>query len=195
MAPPRKLPDLRCKGSFAEGARSVLTAQLAELEERRERISGPDDSRALHDLRIAAKRLRYSLETFAIIFPPDIAGTYADHMRDLQDILGRIHDLDVLEGLVAGRISAMDAEARAHGLDIARETADESVRRHELQQLVWGDERHARLGLYGLIGSMADERREQYERFLALWSAWEESGVLRSLRAMITSTGLSPDTT
>lgn len=195
MAPPRQVRNLRCRGSFAEGARSVLVVQLAELEERRESISGPEDSHALHDLRIAAKRLRYSLETFAVAFPPETAQPYADHVRDLQDVLGRIHDLDVLEGLLTGRIRRMDEGARARGLDIAQKVETQTARQHELQQLVWGDERHARLGLYSLIGSMADERREQYGRFLSLWNEWGESGLLQSLQGMITADESGAETT
>ncbi len=185
MAPPHKVRNLHCRASFVEGARSVLGVRLAEVEARRTDISGPEDSRALHDLRIAAKRLRYSLETFAVAFSPGVADAHADRVRELQDVLGRIHDLDVLERLLAGRIASMDMEARLRGLDIARGTADESTRLHELQRLVWGDGRHARLGLYSLIGSKADERREQYRRFLALWSEWEESDMFQSIHAMI----------
>jgi inorganic triphosphatase YgiF len=185
MAPPHKIAHLRCKGTFTEGARRILSTRLAEMEERRANIPGPEDSQALHDLRIAAKRLRYSLETCAVAFPEGEAEGYADRIRDLQDVLGRIHDLDVLEGLLAGRLASMDADARVRGLNIAREAVDPSSREQELQRLVWGDERYARLGLYSLIGSKADERRRQYTRFLTLWQEWEESGLLQALRSMI----------
>jgi hypothetical protein len=51
--------------------------------------------KAQHDMRIAAKRLRYVLELTAFVFgkPADTARRRA---RDLQDILGEIHDCDVM---------------------------------------------------------------------------------------------------
>jgi hypothetical protein len=51
--------------------------------------------KAQHDMRIAAKRLRYVLEVTGFAFgkPADTARRRA---RDLQDILGEIHDCDVM---------------------------------------------------------------------------------------------------
>lgn len=55
----------------------------------------PGDANAAHDLRLAAKRLRYALEAAA----PGL-GTAAKRgataARDLQDVLGELHDCDVL---------------------------------------------------------------------------------------------------
>ena len=52
-------------------------------------------TKAQHDMRIAAKRLRYVLEVTGFVFgkPADTARRRA---RDLQDILGEIHDCDVM---------------------------------------------------------------------------------------------------
>jgi hypothetical protein len=185
MAPARKIRHLRCSDRFADAARAVLAARIEEVEDRRALIAGPDDPQPLHDLRIAAKRLRYSLETFAVAFPPGEAEAHADRIRDLQDILGRIHDLDVLEDLLLGQIEQMDREARAGGVQIARGEMEDGERRRRLEALVWGDQRHARLGVYSTIAVKADERRRQYARFEALWSQWQENGVLQSIRAMI----------
>jgi hypothetical protein len=186
MAPARKVRDLHCRDTFGESARAVLLVRLAEVEDRRRDVLEPDDPQALHDLRIAAKRLRYSLETFSVCLPDGMATDQADRVRDLQDVLGRIHDLDALRGLLTGRIEQMDAEARRRGVEIATGDEDDSVRQHELQELVWSDERHSRLGLYSVIAAKADERREAYQRFVSLWGEWQESGLLESIRAMIT---------
>lgn len=182
---PAKAQKRRCRGSLVDASRAVLAAQLDEVEARRARITGPGDSRALHDLRIAAKRLRYSLETFALAFPPGEAQSHADHVRELQDVLGRIHDLDVLMEILSGRIARMDADALRRGIQTATGAQDETVRQHDLQALVWGDQRYPRLGLYSLIGTKADERREQYSRFLSLWTALDQSGIFRSIHDML----------
>jgi CHAD domain-containing protein len=47
---------------------------------------------AFHDLRIAIKRFRYTLENFL----PDLYQSWSGDLKEVQDILGEIHDLDVL---------------------------------------------------------------------------------------------------
>ncbi|HET8592379.1 MAG TPA: CHAD domain-containing protein, partial [Solirubrobacterales bacterium] len=69
--------------------------------------------RAQHDMRIAAKRLRYVLEVTGFCFgrPADTARRRA---RDLQDILGEIHDCDVMLPRVRAHLEELqrsDAEA------------------------------------------------------------------------------------
>ena len=52
-------------------------------------------TKAQHDMRIAAKRLRYVLEVTGFAFGRS-ADTARRRARDLQDILGEIHDCDVM---------------------------------------------------------------------------------------------------
>src|SRR4029077_8822326 len=47
---------------------------------------------ACHDLRIAIKRFRYTLENFLL----GLHQAWGDDLKEIQDILGEIHDLDVL---------------------------------------------------------------------------------------------------
>ena len=53
------------------------------------------DSQRLHTLRIACKKLRYVLEFFASLFPGKKTALLVEHLRTLQDNLGRWHDLVV----------------------------------------------------------------------------------------------------
>ncbi len=52
-------------------------------------------SKAQHDMRIAAKRLRYVLEIVAPCFGPE-ADAARDAAKRLQGVLGEIHDCDVM---------------------------------------------------------------------------------------------------
>ena len=74
-----------------------------------------------HDMRIAAKRLRYILETTEFCFgkPADAARRRA---RDLQDLLGELHDCDVM----LPRVEAHLAELRAEDATAVRELAGDS---------------------------------------------------------------------
>ena len=75
-------------------ARRVLEVRLGELLALAPAVTEPAQAREHHDLRIAAKRLRYSLETFAPLFATDLAPLTRE-VRTIQDHLGQIHDYDV----------------------------------------------------------------------------------------------------
>jgi CHAD domain-containing protein len=61
----------------------------------RRRDARPDDPEALHQLRIAYKRLRYTVETFADVLPPEL-GVLAQPAAIFQSRLGDIHDVDTV---------------------------------------------------------------------------------------------------
>jgi CHAD domain-containing protein len=54
----------------------------------------PEKVEELHAMRIAAKHLRYALETFAPLYPEELKSTLQT-LRKIQDALGDIHDSDV----------------------------------------------------------------------------------------------------
>jgi CHAD domain-containing protein len=59
-----------------------------------QRIESADD-KGLHALRIECKKLRYVLEFFASLFPPETIAASLKQLRRLQDSLGHYHDLCV----------------------------------------------------------------------------------------------------
>jgi CHAD domain-containing protein len=73
------------------GRRAVDRARRDVL---RQRTARTDDPKALHRLRIAYKRLRYVIETFAEALPSDLAGLAQPAAR-FQGRLGDLHDVDV----------------------------------------------------------------------------------------------------
>ena len=80
--------------SLGENAARIIQVRLDEMKSFAPRaLDGK--MKAQHDMRIAAKRLRYVLEVTGFAFgkPADTARRRA---RDLQDILGEIHDCDVM---------------------------------------------------------------------------------------------------
>ncbi len=94
MARPRPVPGLHPKLPAIAAARLILEVRLAELLELAPAAADPAQSKAHHDLRIAAKRLRYSLEIFAPLFASDLS-LLTREIRAVQDHLGRVHDYDV----------------------------------------------------------------------------------------------------
>ncbi len=86
----RTLNDL----SLERFAYVAVTARAAGVVERLGEARGTDDPARLHALRIAVKKLRYTIEPFLPVFPA-LSNSY-DLLADIQDCLGLAHDLDVL---------------------------------------------------------------------------------------------------
>ena len=63
---------------------------------------------ALHQLRIGLKRFRYTVENFL----PQLHAAWSDDLKELQDSLGEIHDLDVLWATALEINAFPDAESR-----------------------------------------------------------------------------------
>ena len=77
---------------------SSLTAQclaVERIDEARElhaRAQRTDNPTTWHELRIGIKRFRYSVENFL----PAEHKSWSDELKQMQDLLGEVHDLDVL---------------------------------------------------------------------------------------------------
>ncbi|MBK6695014.1 MAG: CHAD domain-containing protein [Myxococcales bacterium] len=73
-------------------ARKAVLQAMGRVDEHRD--AKDDDAAGLHDLRIAYKRLRYTMELFMPALPPDLVAGYDLSVR-FQKRLGDLHDLDL----------------------------------------------------------------------------------------------------
>ena len=89
---------------LGESLLAILSVRLDELFSFD--ADKPDD---LHDMRIAAKRLRYILEAAEPAFG-EPARRGMKTMEKLQDLLGEIHDCDELLPLIARHVEKLRAE-------------------------------------------------------------------------------------
>jgi CHAD domain-containing protein len=71
-----------------------ISVQLEEMLAYESCVHQPEHVAELHAMRIAAKRLRYTMEVFAPLYPDELKGPLHT-VRDIQDIIGDIHDCDV----------------------------------------------------------------------------------------------------
>jgi CHAD domain-containing protein len=91
----RAIPDLEPDVDLAQAARRIVGVRAEELFALAPAALDRDNAEALHDLRIAAKRLRYVLELIGFCLPA-IAAEAETRARQLQTLIGEIHDHDVL---------------------------------------------------------------------------------------------------
>jgi CHAD domain len=154
----RKVKGIEPAGPLAENAAKIVAVRLDELCGFVPKVFDPGEVEALHDMRIAAKRLRYVLEVTGELFGP-----YADDARkrtkELQELLGDVHDCDVLVPRVLALL--------------------EDLRTEDVAAVVAGDEPpHADeyRGLELLIVTTRARREQLFERFLAFWTDLERDG-------------------
>ena len=107
----RKVKGLDCAAPLADNAQRIVAVRFAELLAFVPRALDPDEVEALHDMRIAAKRLRYVLEVTEDCFGP-FGPDARRRAKELQDVLGDIHDCDVLLEEVEGPLADCLRERR-----------------------------------------------------------------------------------
>lgn len=83
-------------GAFAADG---FARRLAELLELLPAASRDEDAAAQHRLRIAVKHYRYRLEILSFLLRDGYAALH-DQLKGYQEVLGKMHDLDVFAGLV-----------------------------------------------------------------------------------------------
>jgi CHAD domain-containing protein len=89
----RKVKGLDRDGPLRENVRLIVQVRTEELRSFSPAVFDPRNVEALHDMRIAAKRLRYVLELTTPVFGEPVA-VAAKRAKKLQDLLGEIHDCD-----------------------------------------------------------------------------------------------------
>jgi CHAD domain-containing protein len=107
----RNVKGLDCEAPLADNAQRIVAVRLDELCGFVPRALDAAEVEALHDMRIAAKRLRYVLEVTEHCFGP-YARDGRRRTKELQDVIGEIHDCDVLLAEVAGALAERLRERR-----------------------------------------------------------------------------------
>jgi hypothetical protein len=174
--------DLDPGAEVVVNARRVLAIRIAEFYSFEPVVPYPELSEALHDLRISAKRLRYTLELFRPQFGK--AGErQIDRVKAIQETLGALHDHDVRIDLVGDELSQLMVEqSRKTRSDIADASPDELAAIGAAALRPPPDD--PRRGLIALLGREHADRRAAYTRFRELWDTYARDGMRRDLVAL-----------
>ncbi|HKX65118.1 MAG TPA: CHAD domain-containing protein, partial [Rhizomicrobium sp.] len=82
-------------------AQRMLDRQVARMKKRGE-VAKSQEEGDLHRLRIALKKLRYTAEFFAPLYPKRQVKAYLRKLRGLQNHLGDLNDVANVRSVVAG---------------------------------------------------------------------------------------------
>jgi len=159
--------------TFASVLAEKLRRQAAQLRGRLAAIASPADNQVCHEARIEAKRLRYLLEPVARLVPEGKRAVRS--LKELQDVLGEMHDLEVLmQTLETG--SERMALARVHALLDAVRAGDE-------QALASSRRRSLEGGLLAIATLVRDRHRKLFGELEAAWLAERGSRFFETVEA------------
>lgn len=128
-------------------------------------VEMPDRIAEHHAMRIAAKRLRYTLEVFTPTFAGELR-PFLKSVKQIQTLLGDLHDCDVW------------IEKLPQFLD------DERRRTIEYQGHGRGFNR-LKVGVEHLIADRTEQRRRVYEEFVKVWRATRKDQTWRNLLVVV----------
>jgi hypothetical protein len=167
----RKVKKLDPAAPLAENAARIARARLDELRSFVPAALKPDNERQQHDMRIAAKRLRYVLEATEFCFgkPGPRARRRA---KALQDVLGELHDCDVM----LPRVEAHLAKLLESDATVVHKRAGTSSDL-DPKLAARAPHRTAYRGLEVLAVYMRARRKLLFDRFTERWAEAESDGV------------------
>ncbi len=164
MAKAHKVIGVAPLRSYQENARIILPQRLEEVYTWEPFIRDETRREELHNMRISIKRLRYTMELFRVVYGlPTVRSQYAEFLAmivDLQEILGDIHDADVV-------------------VEVLVDYTSQSGNR--------GREIDVRSGVATLIAQTQKTRRADYETFLEKWDQLSAAGFKQKLLSFLLS--------
>jgi CHAD domain-containing protein len=144
--------------SFNEAGREVVAGSLQDLLGLGTSLYKPFNIQELHEMRIAAKRLRYAIELFVVCWGARIE-PFADEIAEMQSFLGEVHDCDIW--------------IESFGKHLGRGQENVTTNGSDYQTGTW------------LLSEFVKKRTKEYRSALKLWSEWEANHFAERMRAMI----------
>jgi CHAD domain-containing protein len=177
----RRVKRLSAEMPLDAALQRIAETRLGEVHSFESASRHPDAVEELHDMRIAAKRLRYVLEMSEPLLGAK-AKRGAKQARRLQDLLGEIHDCDEHLPLVERHINRLREEDAAVVAAAAKRGAA------DLDPAAAREAPHRRhyAGLEALAAYLKARRAVLYRRFVREWARLEKADFAASLNGEVT---------
>jgi CHAD domain-containing protein len=171
MAKAEPITGLNSQASTRENALLIARAKIVELYGWSEYVDRPYAIRELHNMRISAKRLRYTLEIFEDILADETKAA-REEIVQLQEELGLIHDSDVMVALLrlclASQEEAIDEQKKQEKSFLPPDLVP------ILLDTSYAPDTEQRYGLEQLLRRSEQERKDRYQAFHQHWQQLQE---------------------
>ena len=132
--------------SFNKAGRDLTADGWRELQQLGSSLYAPFRVEEIHEMRIAAKRLRYAIELFVACWGEKIS-PFANEISKMQTFLGELHDCDVWIEELGARLQ--------NSLQNGKESEN------DYQSATW------------LLSEFVKKRTKEYFAALKLWNEWQ----------------------
>jgi hypothetical protein len=183
----KKVKGIDCKESVLFNSRKIIDVRLNEMLSFGAYVGDPARIEEIHNLRIAAKRLRYTLEMFRFAYPKELNDLIAE-VKEIQEHIGNMRDADVMIERV-NQILDREVHERSERLnEIATATTRGTVaQRHQRIRSAVAAPKAVRdeVALYTLIAHRAGDRDDAYDQFVLAWERFEATDFPTRLRVLV----------
>ena len=145
LGPEIVTPELGGGASVEDLLRHDLATSTLRLFRHEAGVRTGEDPEAVHQARVATRRLRSTLRTFSSLLDPEWTDRLRDELKWLADLLGQVRDTDVLLERFSEHLAALQGADAKLGPRLLAGLVDqrESARRRLLRAM--GTERYAKL--------------------------------------------------
>lgn len=171
MAKATPIQGLDIHDPTSKNASIIALARLEDLYHWHSYVDNPHNIKELHHLRIAAKRLRYTLEIFEDVLP-DACKPFLKELVQIQEEIGTLHDSDVITALLQLCLNNHHTQT-APTLPDAKEQQAQFLLQPDLVPYLLdptiAPTAAERQGLEYLLRRQQQSREEQYTTFRQHW--------------------------
>lgn len=176
----RPIESLSATGGTREQLPEIFVVRMNELWELSRHLQFEDRVQELHDMRIAAKRLRYCFEFFSPLFGDDFRA-HLKVFKQLQDYLGEIHDCDVWVDYLREELRLALLELKDARIRLEKHTGASQALNEDAGKMEEIYREGPSVGLLRMIAELAQRRRELYQELLVFWQGLETEGFQQQL--------------
>jgi CHAD domain-containing protein len=186
MAKARPIKGLNPHAPTGQNARIIAKVRLEELFSWKKYVDNPYRVRELHNLRIAAKRLRYTFEVFEEVLP-EASQSIVKELARIQEELGALHDSDVMIALLRLCLGRQDSGTIS---DTAKRKEKPLVQPELVNDLLKpsvAPTAEERYGLENLLHKQEQLREEHYDAFRQHWYQLQARDFRREILEILNS--------
>lgn len=132
-----KDPVLHADQDFTSAMTALIAPRWERVWTELDRLQHGDDADAIHDIRVASRRLRAAMDVAVPCFPAEWFAPLHRTARDITSALGGVRDRDViLEALFADRDRAPEEDRPAMDALIARVEHERTLARRSMREFL-----------------------------------------------------------